>query len=72
MTTVSTVRRRHKNNEFNGLWESSDIVDLRAIFRNNSNDDVAVALNRSEASVRCKASRLGLAKTRKYIRNLFV
>ncbi len=71
MTTVSGVRRRHRNDEFNGVWDPKDVEDLRFIFRNNSNDIVAGALNRSEGSVRNKASRLGLTKTQKYMRTLF-
>lgn len=71
MKNVSQVRRRHRREQFNGTWTEVDLRDLRTIFGNNPNTQVAEALNRSTASVRCKASRLGLTKTRKYFRTLF-
>ena len=51
-------------------WTKEEIRALRALFKNNSNSHVATVLERSAKSVERKAARLGLRKTKKYLRLL--
>lgn len=51
-------------------WTREDVRTLRNLFRNNSNTDVAAALSRTPKAVERKASKLGLTKTKKYLRSL--
>lgn len=51
-------------------WTREEVRTLRNLFRNNSNVKVATALNRTPKAVERKASKLGLTKTKKYLRNL--
>ena len=52
------------------FWTTDEVKTLRNIFRNRSNVDVARVLNRTPKSIERKASRLGLTKTKKYLRSL--
>lgn len=49
-------------------WSVEEIRTLKKIFRNNSNSDVATVLERTPKSVERKAAKLGLKKTKKYLR----
>jgi len=51
-------------------WTKEEVRALRTFFRNNSNTFVAVKLDRTSKSVERKASKLGLTKTKKYLRSL--
>lgn len=51
-------------------WTKEEVRNLKKIFRNASNKDVARHLNRTVDSVEIKARRLGLHKTKKYLRTL--
>ena len=51
-------------------WSREEIRALKALFRNCSNVDVAEKLDRSPKSIERKASKLGLRKTKKYLRSL--
>lgn len=53
-------------------WTREDIRTLKSLFRNNSNIAVATALSRTPKAVERKASKLGLTKTKKYLRSLGV
>jgi hypothetical protein len=64
MVKVNTIRRQGE------FWTREDIRTLRQLFRNNSNVDVAVLLERTPKSVERKAAKLGLTKTKKYLRTL--
>ncbi len=52
------------------VWTVGEVRTLRKIFGNTSNRSVAVALDRTPKAVERKASKLGLAKTKKYLRSL--
>lgn len=56
-------------NEGSG-WTREDVRVLKQIFRNNSNVTVASRLGRTPKAVERKASKLGLTKTKKYLRTL--
>ena len=51
-------------------WTREEVRTLKQIFRNNSNSEVAVVLDRSPKSVERKAAKLKLKKTKKYLRAL--
>jgi len=53
-----------------GLWSKSEVALLRKLFPNNPTAKVAARLGRSLDTVRKKASRIGLKKTKKYLRSL--
>ena len=51
-------------------WTKEDVRTLKQLFRNNSNAEVAAILERTPKAVERKASKLGLTKTKKYLKNL--
>jgi hypothetical protein len=51
-------------------WTREDVRTLKSLFRNNSNAEVAAVLDRTPKAVERKASKLGLTKTKKYLRGL--
>ena len=59
-----------KKKPVKGLWSKSEVALLRKLFPNNSTAKVAARLGRSLDTVRKKASRIGLKKTKKYLRSL--
>lgn len=60
-----------KTNSRNGVeWSREEVRTLRTIFRNSSNAEVATVLGRTPKAVERKASKLGLTKTKKYLRSI--
>jgi hypothetical protein len=57
---------RRQGNE----WTKEEIRTLKSLFRNNSNAEVAAVLERSPKAVERKAAKVGLKKTKKYLRSL--
>ena len=53
-----------------GLWSKSEVALLRKLFPNNPTAKVATRLKRSLDTVKKKASRMGLKKTKKYLKSL--
>ena len=53
-----------------GLWSKSEVTLLRKLFPNNRTAKVAARLLRSTDTVKKKASRMGLKKTKKYLKSL--
>jgi len=53
-----------------GLWSKSEVSLLRKLFPNNPTTKVAARLGRSLDTVKKKASRIGLKKTKKYLKSL--
>lgn len=51
-------------------WTRDEIRDLRKMYKNSSNADCADVLNRSVDSIRKKAYKLGLRKTKKYLKGI--
>lgn len=51
-------------------WSREEIRALKAIFRNHSNANVAEKLDRSPKSIERKAAKLGLRKTKKYLKSI--
>ena len=53
-----------------GLWTKDDLKLLKQMFSNNATADVAAKLGRPTEAVKKKASRMGLRKTKKYMKSL--
>jgi hypothetical protein len=52
------------------LWSKSEITLLRKLFPNNPTAKIAVRLGCSLDTVKKKASRMGLKKSKKYLKSL--
>ena len=52
------------------IWSKEEVRTLKRLFRGRSNVEVANVLQRTTKSVERKASKLGLTKTKKYLRTL--
>ena len=59
-----------KKKAVKGLWSKSEVGLLRKLFPNNPTAKVAARLGRSTDTVKKKASRMGLKKTKKYLKSL--
>ncbi|MHC4539291.1 MAG: hypothetical protein ACYTEK_08420 [Planctomycetota bacterium] len=53
-----------------GLWSKSELALLRRLFPTNPTAPIAAKLGRSLDTVKKKASRMGLKKTKKYLKSL--
>jgi len=53
-----------------GLWSKSEVSLLKKLFPNNPTANVAARLGRSADTVKKKASRMGLKKSKKYLKSL--
>ena len=59
-----------KRNLVKGLWSKDDIRQLRRMFPTHSTAEVASQLGRPTEAVKKKASRMGLRKSRNYMKSL--
>jgi hypothetical protein len=53
-----------------GLWTKADLKLLKSLFSSNPTAKVAAKLGRPTEAVKKKASRMGLSKTKKYMKTL--
>ena len=53
-----------------GLWSPSEVKLLKKLFANNLTAEVAAQLGRKTDAVKKKASRMGLRKTKKYLKSI--
>jgi transcriptional regulator of aromatic amino acid metabolism len=53
-----------------GLWSKGEVSLLKKLFPNNPTVKVAARLGRSSDTVKKKASRMGLKKSKKYLKSL--
>lgn len=53
-----------------GLWSKDDIKQLRRLFPGQPTADVASNLGRPTEAVKKKASRMGLKKSKRYMKTL--
>jgi hypothetical protein len=61
------MARRHLHK---GTWSRDDIRSLRKMFPNHATAEVASKLGRPTEAVKKKASRMGLRKSRRYMKTL--
>ncbi len=53
-----------------GSWTRDDVKQLKRLFPDRPTADVAASLGRPTEAVKKKASRMGLKKSRRYMRSL--
>jgi hypothetical protein len=53
-----------------GTWTRDDVKQLKKLFPDRPTADVAASLGRPTEAVKKKASRMGLKKSRRYMRSL--
>lgn len=53
-----------------GLWSKDEVKLLKKLFANRSTQEVADQLGRSLGSVRGKVRKIGLTKSKKYLKSL--
>ncbi|MHC4356243.1 MAG: hypothetical protein ACYTE3_28350 [Planctomycetota bacterium] len=53
-----------------GLWKTGDLSTLKKLFPNNPTAKIAAKLGRPTDAVKKKASRMGLRKSKKYMKSL--
>jgi hypothetical protein len=56
--------------ETKGSWTRDDVKQLKTLFPDRPTAEVAAELGRPTEAVKKKASRMGLRKSRKYMRSL--
>jgi transcriptional regulator of aromatic amino acid metabolism len=59
-----------KKKRVKGLWSKGEVSLLKKLFPNNPTAKVATRLGRSTDTVKKKASRMGLKKSKKYMKSL--
>lgn len=57
-------------NETKGSWTKNDVKELKKLFPNRPTAEVAAELGRPTEAVKKKASRMGLRKSRRYMKGL--
>ena len=63
-------KKRKKTKLIKGLWSKSELTLLKKLFPNNPTAQIAAKLGRPTDAVKKKASRMGLRKSKKYMRSL--
>jgi hypothetical protein len=53
-----------------GLWTKSDLATLKKLFANNPTAEISAKLGRPNDAVKKKASRMGLRKSKRYMKSL--
>jgi hypothetical protein len=64
------MAKKKKKRLVKGLWSESEVKLLKKLFSNNPTGQVAAKLGRSTDTVKKKASRMGLRKSKRYLRSL--
>lgn len=63
------MAKKQKTRQGEG-WTREEVKTLKKIFRNQSNAEVATVLKRTSKAIARKAAKLGLTKTKKYLKTL--
>jgi hypothetical protein len=59
-----------KRKAVKGLWSKSEVGVLKRLFSNNPTAKIAAKLGRPTEAVKKKASRMGLRKSKRYMKSL--
>ena len=66
-----TVKKKAKNTKApKGLWSKADVSLLKKLFPTNPTSKIAKKLGRKTDAVKKKASRMGLRKTKRYLKSI--
>ena len=69
-TKKKVAKKKTASNGVKGAWTAADLKLLKQLFANNPTAMVAEKLNRGLDAVKRKASRMGLKKTKKYMKSI--
>jgi len=64
------AKKKGKKKLIKGLWSKSELALLKKLFPSNPTAEIAAKLGRPNDAVKKKASRMGLRKSKKYMRSL--
>ena len=64
------AKKKTKRKLIKGLWTKSELSQLKKLFPSNPTAKIAARLNRPTDAVKKKASRMGLRKSKKYMKTL--
>jgi len=53
-----------------GVWTKSDLATLKKLFANTATAEISAKLGRPNDAVKKKASRMGLRKSKRYMKSL--
>jgi hypothetical protein len=67
---MAKKRKRAKSRRPRGQWSTHDINLLKRLFPVTATSKVAVKLHRKTDAVKKKASRMGLAKSKRYLKRI--
>ena len=63
-------KKKKKKKLIKGLWSRSELALLKKLFPNNPTAQIAANLGRPNDAVKKKASRMGLRKSKRYLKTL--
>jgi len=63
-------RKAKKKKAAKGLWTKAEVSLLRKLFPTNPTSKIAKQLGRKTDAVKKKASRMGLRKTKRYLKSI--
>ena len=67
---MAKKKKAKKKKMIKGLWSKSELSLLKKLFSNNPTAAISAKLGRPNDAVKKKASRMGLRKSKKYMRTL--
>lgn len=70
VTKKKTKKKAKKKNAPKGLWSKADINLLTKLFPTNPTSKIAKKLGRKTDAVKKKASRMGLRKSKRYLKSI--
>ena len=67
---MAKKKTKKKRKLIKGLWSKSEVSLLKKLFPNNPTAKIAARLGRPTDAVKKKASRMGLRKSKRYMKSL--
>jgi hypothetical protein len=67
---MAKKKAKKKRKPIKGLWSKSEVNLLKKLFSNSPTAKIASRLGRPTDAVKKKASRMGLRKSKKYMKSL--
>jgi len=64
------AKKKKKKKLIKGLWSKSELNQLKKLFPNNPTAKISATLGRPNDAVKKKASRMGLRKSKRYLKTL--
>jgi len=63
-------KKKAKKKALRGQWSSKDVAVLKKLFSNHPTAEIAAKVGRNTDAVKKKASRMGLSKSKRYLKTL--